>query len=83
VHTNFTAVIYKMMVKSVVVYGCETWAVAEVGMKRLNTRERKILRRITNGRARDTENKNKSGITYALKRAKGCMSDKCDEYGKL
>jgi len=46
------------MVNPVVVHRCETWAVAEVHMKRLNTWERKILRRITSGRARDTENKN-------------------------
>ena len=58
VHTNFTAVIYKTMVKPVAVYGCETWAVAEVDMKRLNTWERKTLRRITSGRAGDTENEN-------------------------
>jgi len=47
----------KKMVKPVVAYRCETWAVAEIGMKKLNTWERKILRRITSGRARDTENK--------------------------
>jgi hypothetical protein len=58
VHYNFTAVVYKRMVRPVVVYGCETWAVAEVDTKRLNTWERKILRRITSGRARDTENRN-------------------------
>jgi hypothetical protein len=37
VRTNITAVIYKTVVKPVVVYGCETWIVAEVDMKRLNT----------------------------------------------
>ena len=36
--------IYKMTVKSVVLFGSETWAVAEMGMKRLGTGERKILR---------------------------------------
>ena len=36
--------IYKMMVKSAVVFGSEIWAVAEMGMKRLGTGERKILR---------------------------------------
>jgi hypothetical protein len=45
------------MVKPVVAYRCETWAVVEVDMKRLNTWERKILRRITSGTARDMENK--------------------------
>ena len=57
VHTNFTAVLYKTMMKPVVAYRRETWAVAEVDMKRLNTWERKMLRRITSGRARDTEKK--------------------------
>jgi hypothetical protein len=33
--------IYKMIVKSVVVYVSETWAVAEMGMKRLGTGRRK------------------------------------------
>ena len=32
-----------MMVKSVVVFGRETWAVAEMEMKRLGTGERKIV----------------------------------------
>ena len=54
--TNFTVVAYKTMVKPVVAYRCETWAVVEVDMKRLNTWERKILR-ITSGTARDMENK--------------------------
>jgi hypothetical protein len=36
--------IYKMTVKSVVVFGSETWAVAEMGMKRLVREDRKILR---------------------------------------
>jgi hypothetical protein len=43
------------MVKPVVVYGCETWSVAEVDMKRMNAWERKILRRITSGRTMYTE----------------------------
>jgi hypothetical protein len=34
------------MVKAVVVYGSETWAVTEMVVKRLNARERKILRKI-------------------------------------
>jgi hypothetical protein len=34
------------MVKPVTVYGRETWAVTEMGVKRLSTLERKILRRI-------------------------------------
>jgi len=38
--------IYKMMVKPTVVYGSDTWAVAEMDMKRMSTWERKILRRI-------------------------------------
>jgi hypothetical protein len=50
--------IYKMMAKPAVVYGCETWAMAEVHVKRLTTKETKILRRITSGRASDIENKN-------------------------
>jgi len=33
------------MVKPVVAYGSETWAVTEMEMKRLGTWERKILRR--------------------------------------
>jgi hypothetical protein len=37
--------IYKMMVKPVAVYDCKTCAMTERGMKRLGTRERKILRR--------------------------------------
>jgi hypothetical protein len=36
--------IYKMMVRSVVVFGGETWAMNERDMKRLGTWERKILR---------------------------------------
>lgn len=32
--------IYKMRAKPVVVYGCETWAMAEVHVKRLTTKER-------------------------------------------
>jgi hypothetical protein len=35
-----------MMVKPVVVFGCDTWAVTEMDVKRLGTWERKILRRI-------------------------------------
>jgi hypothetical protein len=38
--------IYKTMVKPTVVYGSDTWAVAEMDMKRMSTWERKILRRI-------------------------------------
>jgi hypothetical protein len=38
--------IYKMMVKPVVVYGRETWPMREMDMKRLNTWDRNILRRI-------------------------------------
>jgi hypothetical protein len=34
------------MVKSVVVYGNETWAMTEMDTKRLSTWEKKILRRI-------------------------------------
>jgi hypothetical protein len=34
------------MVKPVVAYGSETWAVTEIEMKRLGTWDRKILRRI-------------------------------------
>jgi hypothetical protein len=37
--------IYKMMVKSVVVCGIETWAVTATSMKRLGTWHRKILKR--------------------------------------
>jgi len=33
-------------VKPVTVYGSETWAMTEMGVKRLSTLERKILRRI-------------------------------------
>ena len=36
--------IHKMMVKPVAVYDSKTWAVTEMGMKRLGTWERKILR---------------------------------------
>jgi hypothetical protein len=36
--------IHKMMVKSVVVFGSETWAVAEMNMKRLGTGERERVR---------------------------------------
>lgn len=38
--------IYNMMVKPVVVRGSETWPITEVDMKRVNTWERKMLRRI-------------------------------------
>jgi hypothetical protein len=38
--------IYITLVKPVVVYGSETWTMREIDMKRLNTLERKILRRI-------------------------------------
>jgi hypothetical protein len=38
--------INKTMVEPIVVYGSETWHMAEVDMKRLNSWERKILRRI-------------------------------------
>jgi hypothetical protein len=34
------------MVKPIVVYGSETWAVTEMDVKRLLARERKILRKI-------------------------------------
>jgi hypothetical protein len=34
------------MVKPVVVYGSETWALTKMGVKRLLARERKILRKI-------------------------------------
>jgi hypothetical protein len=34
------------MVKPAVVFGSETWAVGEMDMKRLGTRDREILRRI-------------------------------------
>jgi len=33
-----------MMLKSAVVFGSETWAVAAIGMKRLGTGEREIVR---------------------------------------
>jgi hypothetical protein len=36
--------VYKMMMKSVVVFGSETCAVAEMDMKRLGTGEKKIVR---------------------------------------
>jgi hypothetical protein len=36
--------IYKIMVKSVAVYGSETWPVTEMDVKRLNTWEKKMLR---------------------------------------
>jgi predicted phosphohydrolase len=45
------------IVKPVVVYGSETWAMTEMDMKRMGTWERKILRR-TYGRARNMEKKN-------------------------
>ena len=35
---------YKKKVKRVVVYGIETWAVTEMGVQKLTTWERKILR---------------------------------------
>jgi hypothetical protein len=38
--------IYKTTVKPAAVIGSETWAVAEMDMKRLCTWERKILRKI-------------------------------------
>ena len=38
--------LYKMMVKPVAAYDSKTWAVTEMGMKRLGTWERKILRRL-------------------------------------
>jgi hypothetical protein len=38
--------IYQTMVNPAVVFGGETWAVAEMDMNRLGTREREILRRI-------------------------------------
>jgi hypothetical protein len=44
-------------VKPAVVYGSETWAMAEMDMERMGTWERKILIRIC-GRARNMENKN-------------------------
>jgi hypothetical protein len=34
------------MVKPVTVYGSETWAVTDMNMNKLNTWDRKILRRI-------------------------------------
>jgi hypothetical protein len=37
---------YKTMVKSTAVYGSETWPLTKMERKRLNTWERKILRRI-------------------------------------
>jgi hypothetical protein len=37
--------IYVTLVKLVVVYGSETWTMTEIDMKRLNTWERKTLRR--------------------------------------
>ena len=47
----------KTTVKPAVVYGSETWAMAEMDMERMGTWERKILIRIC-GRARNMENKN-------------------------
>ena len=38
--------IYKTIVKAVAVYDCKTWAMTEMGMKRMGTWERKILRRL-------------------------------------
>jgi hypothetical protein len=38
--------IYKTRVKPALVFGSETWAMAEMDMKRLSTWERKILRKI-------------------------------------
>ena len=38
--------IHKTMVKPGVVYGSETWAMADTDMKRLSRWERKMLRRI-------------------------------------
>ena len=35
-----------MVVKPVAVFGSKTWVMAEMGMKRPNTWERKILRRV-------------------------------------
>jgi hypothetical protein len=46
----------KTVVKPVVVYGSETWAMTEMDMKRMGTGERKILR--IYGSARNMENKN-------------------------
>jgi hypothetical protein len=34
------------MMKAILVYGSETWAITEMDMKRLGTRGREILRRI-------------------------------------
>jgi hypothetical protein len=38
--------IYKTRVKPALVFGSETWAVAEMDLKRLSTWERKILRKM-------------------------------------
>jgi len=38
--------VYKMIVKPIVVCGSETWAVAEMDMKRLGAWERKIIRSV-------------------------------------
>jgi hypothetical protein len=38
--------IYKMMVKPAVMFGSETWAMAEMDMTRMVTQERKVRRRI-------------------------------------
>jgi len=44
--TNFWKTFKYKKVKPVTVYGSETWAMTEMGVKRLSTLERKILRRI-------------------------------------
>ena len=46
--------IYRMIVKPVVVFGSETWPVIEVDMKSLSTREDTG----TSGRTRNLENRN-------------------------
>lgn len=53
--------IHNTMVKPVAVYGSEAWPVTEMDAKSLNTREKKLLRRIygwNGGRAGNVESMN-------------------------
>jgi hypothetical protein len=53
--------IHNTMLKPVAVYGSEAWPVTEMDVKRLNTCEKKLLRRIygwNGGRAGNVESKN-------------------------
>jgi hypothetical protein len=40
-------IVYKVMVKPIVVYGSEMWPMSDMDIKRLNTWKRKIFRKIT------------------------------------